>query len=340
MKSTLWGFVLSLGMGSLAFGGVSLTMDYTAFNSGPATGSSEATILQNDAWVGSTTDATRLAAARGVMDEAASMIEGFFSACSSISYSRTIEVGWDSHGGSTLATGGIRSSGGVVTGTLDWDQDSSTFFVDTTPDDVSEFTASPRDTRTVVYGSNDPLNVEDRHYANFLGTDAASHADMLSTALHEIMHAMGGLSNAFSALDVGSDGDIDLTALGRTYEVPYTGGHTTTTLPWDGPGLLGGSYYPNVIGPATVSGTRNLMSDLDVLLLAHVIGISGDDFACVSQPHGTITAVPEASGFLLFALIGLLSHIWKLRASKYLPWIALKSSPQDRVVEFDKRGFY
>jgi hypothetical protein len=241
---------------------------------------------------------TRLNAAKAVMDEAAQDIQNLFSACSTINISRTIQVGWQSHGGNTLATGGL--SGGMPF--MNWDQDnSSSFFVDTSPADESEFSAFPNDQRTINGGQN--VNVEDRHYSNFLGTSAASNSDMLSVATHELMHSLGVLSSNLAALNTDADAELDLLALGNEYDVEFSGGHTTETLPWDGPGSLNGDYYPNVIGPSIISGTRGLLTDIDALLLANVLGISGDDFACVSQPHNTIMAVPEPSAFLAVGLI-------------------------------------
>ncbi len=287
---------------------LNITMDYTAFqNSAPGGLSS---ILNNDSWTGGTTDTERLNAAIAVMDQAVADIESLFTNCTDVQINQTIAVGWASHGGNTLATGGASWNGSnqLTGGTLNWDNDgSSTFFTDLTPADHSEFSASANDLRTMEFSSNGiQVNVEDRYYANFLGTAAADNSDMYSVAVHEIMHALGVLDTypLYSQLDLGSDGDLDLVADGTTYEVAYSGGHTTISLPWDGPGSLGGTYYPNVIGPSIVSGTRGQLTDIDALLLANIHGFGASDFSCVTQPHGTIqlNAIPEPNSLGVLVL--------------------------------------
>ena len=57
---------------------LTITLDFTDFNSmAPATADLD-TILRNDGWTGATTNATKLAAARAVMEEAADQIEAVF----------------------------------------------------------------------------------------------------------------------------------------------------------------------------------------------------------------------------------------------------------------------
>ena len=296
--------------------GLALTLDFTDFDAN-APANLNTILLTGNAL---DTDTARLNAAKGVMNQAKSMLEGLFSNCNDVNISHTISVGWASHGGSRLATGGTgwlgnNSPAPLTSGTIEWDNDgSSVFFVDPTPADNSEYTASANDTRSKNFGGTN-INVENRFYANFSGT-VAENSDMLSTAIHEMMHAVGVIDTYpnYSALDTNApSADLELTADGNTYNVGYTGGHTNETLDWDGPGMLSGSYYPNVIGPATVSGTRGLLTDLDALLLANLHGWGdNNNFACVNQPFGTITTIPEPGAALCMLLVGSVAACWQL----------------------------
>lgn len=312
--------LVTISFASDAGAALSITMNYAAFDSGPTGGSAISDILKNDSWSAGTPDSVRLNAARVVMDTAASMIENLFSGVPGPVISQTINVGWQSHGQGILATGGTNFYNSAPdylfgSGSLDWDMDgSSTFFVDTTPLENSEFTASAPSTRTIDLGGVS-INAENRYYANFAGTDAANHTDMLSVAIHEIMHAVGALGGypKYANLDIGNNGTLDLVANGATYQVAYNGGHTTETMPWDGIGTLDGNYYPNVLGPSIITGTRGLLTDLDTLLLANIHDQALDDYDLVNQPFGTVpTPVPEPHSSIL-ALAALLPLFFRKR---------------------------
>ncbi len=298
------GLFFLLGTMAPCFGVLTITMDYTNFNANAPANLS--TIFQNDSWAGSTPDATRLAAGRAVMDQAASDIMAIFSADTAVTVSQTVSVSWASLDGLTLAEGGTSWNGSnqLTGGLLNWDNDgSSVFFIDTSPSDNTEFTSFTTDQRSINFGGTN-INVEDRWYSSFSG--AANNSDLYSVAVHEIMHALGVLGGVtpyppYAALDVGSDGDLDLTAAGNTYEVMYSGGHTTESLSWDGPGSLTGTYYPNVIGSSTVNGTRGRLTDLDALILANIHGFGASDFSVINQPFNTIP-IPEPKTTILLAL--------------------------------------
>jgi hypothetical protein len=291
--------IFALGiLSSSAYGQLNINFDFSNFyNTAPATVSA---LLNNDSWNAGTSDMDRLDAAVAVMEEAADCIENLFVNCTDVQVSQTIDVGWAPLGGPTLATGGTGWNGSnqLAGGTLTWDSDgSSSFFADLTPADSVEYTASPNDTRTMNFNGTDN-NVEDRHYANFSGTAAGDHSDMLTTAKHEIMHALGVLGTypLYAQLDPDNDGDLDLVADGNTYEVAYSGGHTTISLPWDGPGSLGnGIYYPNLIGPGTIRGTRGGITDIDTLLLANIHGFGAGDFPVSINPSVPFHSVPFPS---------------------------------------------
>lgn len=285
---------------------LNIVFDYSAFDTGPT--ASAGSILINDAWSGATPDSTRLEAAKSVMNQAASYWENTFAGCSALDFTHNISVGWDALPGETVAQGGASWSGGpgnpIISSFINWDTDaSSSFFVDTTPGSNSEFSASPNDTRTTNLGGIN-LNVEDRWYANFLGTDAADNNDMLTVAMHEIMHTLGVLSAYpnYTALDIDNDGSFfELMAAGITIPAAYDGGHVEALLAWNGPGSLPGDYHPNLIGPNSIPGTRSLITDLDALLLANLYGQTEHD--CINQPHGTIPVPEPTSAFLvLFSL--------------------------------------
>jgi hypothetical protein len=96
-------------------------------------------------------------------------------------------------------------------------------------------------------------------------------------------------------------------------EVAFSGGHTTETLSKEVPGTLGGTYYPNVIGPAIVTGTRGLITDMDTLILANIHDQALDNYALVNQLFGTVpTPVPEPQ-LALLALTALLPLLRRKR---------------------------
>ena len=309
---------------------LNISLDFTDFMAGPAAPTTVDDVLIGN-WPAGFSDTDKLNAAKDVMQHAADILVGAFANCTDATVTQTINVGWGltasaNMNNNVLATGGSSWSGSspfpLSGGFLSWDQSQmmgaafNQFFVDLTPNDNSEFGSSlGPDTRSVTL-SGTAINAEDRHYSNFSGP--AAGPDMLSVAVHEMMHTLGVLSSYpnYTVLDIDTDGDLDLMAAGATYETSYSGGHTTETLPWDGIGGPGtvSPYYPNVIGPATVSGTRGLLTDLDTLLLANIHGFgegTGNEFSCVAQPFGTIP-VPEPNGMALM-LFGILAFAVRRR---------------------------
>jgi hypothetical protein len=293
--------LITFGAMSSAWGVLSLTMNYANFGSGGAWSS-----LNNDAWDGSTTDATKQAAAEAVMDAAADYWQTAFAA-SSRSLSLSINVSWGGLPGATLAQGGAGWTNNNPTYTLrnpflTWDNDgSSTFFVDLTPNSNSEWAKSSLRTDDLGGGT---INVERVYYNAASGTAARDNSDMLSVAIHEIGHTLGLLPGypRLTALDVGSDGDLDLS--GGT-EIAASGGHLDYSLglpetpgfPFDG-ATIGGTYYPTSMGPSIVTGTRKLLTGADILVMSDLQGLSNPN----TNP---LIPEPEPSLVILFS-VGLL----------------------------------
>ena len=308
---------------SRAQAGLVVNLDFDDFSVGaPADGST-------------TLGGATLVEAKSVIQAAANYWEAAFTnSSSSINWSsniagtltQNIAVKWASHAGSTLATGGtswFHSDGRWGSGELTWDNDgSSQFFVDTTPGESSEWRQfSERDQSF----SGVDVNVERVHYDAPAGT-TRDNTDMLTVAIHEIGHALGFLDAfpAYEASDLDSDSDLDITSgefAGA--EIPINGGHTDVQIPTPAggdfpydpePGLIfpQSDYYPNVMGPSIVTGTRLSLTEADIAIAAEFLefDMSTVDFS----PSLTATAVPEPHS-VAFLAVGL---AWVARRQRNL----------------------
>ncbi len=229
---------------------------------------------------------------------------------------QNISVGWGSLGGSTLATGGTNwvvggnQTGRWGSGSLTWDNDgSSTFFVDTTPLDSVEW--NQFSSRDINLGGTS-VNVERTYYDAPAGS-ARNDFDMLTTAVHEIGHALGFLGTPypqFAAADLQSDGDIDIVGGPLAgAEIPFEGGHTEIMIDTPGNGDFpydpgANSFFPTVqynptlMGPSGFNGTRSLLTEADIAVVAQILQF---DQATVNF-DARVAAVPEPSTISLLAV--------------------------------------
>lgn len=284
---------------------LSITLDFSSFDTGANWAD-----LYNDDWDGSTPDAVKRAAAETTMRAAADYWETAFAA-STRSISHTIAVGWGSHDDNVLATGGIGGYNNnpptytMLDGTLTWDNDgTSKFFVDTTPWEESEWAKESSRSKDLGAGA---INIERTFYNAPSGSAARDNTDMMTVAIHEIAHALGFLGDypKYAALDVGSDGDLDL--VGGS-EIGYSGGHHTLTVgapeypgyafPYDGVRVVG-DYYPTLMGTSVVGGTRKLATEADILTVASIHGFENPDTNPQIVPEGSI------AGLMVITLVGL-----------------------------------
>lgn len=308
----LAGLGLALSLSGAALGQLQINLDYTNFNLGP---SGDVNAILNGA---------SLAQARAVIDQAASVWEDVFANSSSgLSWAsggvltQNISVGWANQSGSTLATGGTGwfGSGQWTSGSLNWDQDgSSSFFVDATPGDNSEW--QQFSSRSLSLGGVS-VNVERVSY-DASSSLVRSNSDMLTVAIHEIGHALGWLGSypLYDAADLGNDNDIDITSGPfNGADIPISGGHTNLSIgspgndakgagrsdfPYDpGAGWFNNSNYnPTIMAPGLVTGVRYGLTEADILVVAEYLDF---DMATVN-----FTPIPEPSALAMLLVGGLL----------------------------------
>lgn len=284
--------LLSLGalaMPASASLSISFTFDHTNAN--------HASML-NDAWGNSTPNATKEAAFEALLESAADRWENAYVA-SSQSLSITIAVSWTSYSGTTLAKGGASffPDGSFASNSLQFDNDgSSSFFVDLTPDDGSEWGKR-------AIGSQDfggvSMNSENVFY-EALNSVTRDNSDMLSTSIHEIGHTLGVLGGYPKYDDLDPDNDNQL-EFSNGASVPYIGGHTAFTkstpeypaggpdpfkYPHDG-SSIGETYGPNVLSPSIVTGARKDITEVDLQLVGDLHGFDNIDFSAIPEPSST-----------------------------------------------------
>ena len=180
-------------------------------------------------------------------------------------------------------------------GTIRFDASNRTWFIDSTPEDTSEFGAQI--TTTADLGGGE-ITTGRAFQANT--ADSIGEFDLLTVAIHEIGHLLGLAnledSDPFPGSIIIDDTITTPFAVAGT-EIPLTavgGGHISSSDP---------IFSDAVLIPTINAGERRLASDAGILATAQ---ISGFGVAALDQA-GTITLIPLPTPFLLFAsaLVGL-----------------------------------
>ncbi|MFT5906398.1 MAG: hypothetical protein ACI9E1_002006 [Cryomorphaceae bacterium] len=288
---------------------LTINLDFTNFSSGaPSDG---------DAILGG----ANLSDAQAVIQKAASYWESVFeNSSSSIGWTtnnsgnltQNITVGWGGQAGDTLASGGTSwftggGNGRWSSGTLTWDNDgTSKFYVDTDTTNSSEWRQSS--SRDMPFNGV-VMNAERVHFDAPAGI-IRDNSDMMTVAIHEIGHALGFLGSfpAYAASDIDSDGDIDITSGAYNgAQLAIDGGHTDFQIetppggdyPYDlggGSSWVPGNIYPNVMGPSITTGTRKLLTEADIAIVAEFLQFDMDTV------NFNPSLVPEPSSTLLLGL--------------------------------------
>lgn len=175
----------------------------------------------------------------------------------------TIKFGWQGLGGGTLGVHALTGEGGSphreTSAVIRFDSDgTSDFFADATPESHSEFGTYTEVTADLGGGV---MNTG-RYFATATG-DAVGRFDLLSTALHEIGHALG-LSSANDAFVAeNGDGDIDIAGA-----LPFAGATIDT---------ISGAHLDldfALMYPFAFSSERVRISAADILANAQISGFS------------------------------------------------------------------
>ena len=197
-------------------------------------------------------DAPITAAGNGTLPQVMEAAASFWESAFADPFTLTIEYGWFPRTGGTTATHRLLTEGGnphrETSAAIVFDSDGSTpWFRDPTPAYANEFSSLIELTEDLGGGEmTTGLRIVG-------GQGIAGRRDLLTTALHEIGHALG-LSSANDALALeGVDGDVDVMSplpfVGA--EIPLNGAHL------DLPEAVMKSSRPNA--------TRRLLSEADIL---------------------------------------------------------------------------
>ena len=204
-------------------------------------------------------------------------------------YTLTIDYAWSPLSGGTLGVHNLILEGGTPNreslGIIRFDSDlSSTWFIDPTPHENSEFLTF---TETELDLGGGLMNVG-RVFTDPTG-DAVGRFDLLSVAKHEIGHALGlsGDNTAFQ-LEIMGDGDIDIVggALDGAVLSTVSGAHLDLTSA--------------LMFPTFGTGIRRIQSAVDILANCQISQFTN----CVLDPVHEVPA-PGALSLFVVGLAGL-----------------------------------
>ncbi len=199
----------------------------------------------------------------------------------------TIDFGWLIRSGSSTATHQLTSEGGTphreTVAAIAFDTD-RTWFVDPTPWKSSEY----RDYRVYTV---DGMNAG-REFTGGFG--AAANRDLLTTAIHEIGHALGlaSANDAFRDL-AGSNTDGFTRTITIQSPLPFAG--KDIVIDDDTAHLDNATYARALLRSSRNSGVRRMPSVVDILVNAEISQFRRVNLEQILKPKCSIAANPDGS---------------------------------------------
>ena len=233
----------------------------------------------NTTWLGGTASTTT--AGGGNLQDIFNTAAGVGESLIGDTHTLNLSFGWGPQSSSsTLAAHSFGTGSGTpyreTSGTITFDNDTFSWFMDSTPLDSGEWTTYSEYSADLGGGT---LNTG-KKYTGATG-DAAGRYDLFSVAMHEIGHSLG-LSSANSAF-ITENVDLDIDVTSGIFAGSVLGTQNGAHL----------SLVQSLMYPFSSVGTRTLISQADLLANCSVSQFTQCDYG---------VSVPEPASLLLLAI--------------------------------------